>query len=155
MFKSKLKPDGSLDHRQARLIAKEYHQVDGIDYFETFSCVIKPRTICIVISLALVCHWEIRQLDVQNAFLDGVITEDIHPGLVDPTHPNYVCKLEKALYGLKQVPRAWFDRFSSFIIQFGFYCSLADPSLFIYHSSRGILVLLLYVDDMLPTGSSA
>lgn len=89
------------------------------------------------------------------AFLDGVITEDIHPGLVDPTHPNYVCKLEKALYGLKQVPRAWFDRFSSFIIQFGFYCSLADPSLFIYHSSRGILVLLLYVDDMLPTGSSA
>ncbi|XP_055960787.1 uncharacterized mitochondrial protein AtMg00810-like [Mercurialis annua] len=76
------------------------------------------------------------------------------PGMANTQFPNYVCKLQRALYGLKQAPRAWFDRLSKFLLSCGFFCSLADPSLFICHSDRGILVLLLYVDDMLLTGSS-
>ena len=99
--------------------------MDGINYFETFSPVIKPGIIRFVISLALICHWEIRQLDVKNTFLHGHITEDIYmtqpPNLADLAYLAYVCKLEKALYGLKQAPRAWFDRFSSFFLQFGFF----------------------------------
>ena len=77
------------------------------------------------------------------------------PGMVDPKFPSHVCKLQKALYGLKQAPRAWFDRFSSFLLVHGFFYSLADPSLFIFHSSLGTIILLLYVDDMLLTGSSS
>ena len=77
------------------------------------------------------------------------------PGIHDSLFPFHVCKLQKALYGLKQAPRAWYDRFSSFLLAHGFSCSLVDPSLFILHSSLGSLILLLYIDDMLLTGSNS
>ena len=74
-------------------------------------------------------------------------------GFVDEARPNHVCRLTKALYGLKQAPRAWFDTFSGFLIEFGFSCSRSDPSLFTYHKQGKSLVLLLYVDDILLSGS--
>lgn len=65
--------------------------------------------------------------------------------------PSYICRLKHALYGLKQAPYAWFDRLSNFLLEIDFICSIADPSLFICHSSRGTILLLIYVDDMLLT----
>lgn len=75
------------------------------------------------------------------------------PGFVDPSRPNYVCKLLKALYGLKQAPRAWFRRMKSFLISAGFVQSLADPSLFIFRHNNHTIYFLLYVDDIVITGS--
>ncbi|RVW59273.1 Retrovirus-related Pol polyprotein from transposon RE1 [Vitis vinifera] len=122
VFKPKLKPNGSLDRLKACVVTKGYHQVDGLDYIETFSPVIKPGTIRMVITIALVKKWPIRQLDVKNAFLHGLISEDIHMeqplGMADLEHPTHVCKLQKVLYGLKQALRAWFDRFSAFILKY-------------------------------------
>jgi len=158
VFKPKLNPDSSLDCLKARVVAKGYHQVDGVDYTETFSPVIEPGTIRMVITIALVKKWPMHQLDIKNAFLHGLILENIYmeqpPGMADLVYSKHVCKLHKALYGLKQVPRAWFDRFSIFLLKYGFFCSLADLSLFIFHSNLGTLILLLYVDDILLTGSS-
>ena len=87
-------------------MTKGFHQTHGFDYFETFSLVVKPATIRVVLSLEFSRNWTIRQLDVHNAFLNGDLSEQVFMtqplGFVDPFKPNFVCKLIKALYGLKQ-----------------------------------------------------
>lgn len=76
------------------------------------------------------------------------------PGFLDPAHPGYVCRLHKALYGLNQAPRAWYTCFSTILCSQGFRGSACDTSsLFIRHTSAGSIHLLLYVDDMILTGS--
>ena len=59
----------------ARLVAKGFHQTEGLDYNETFSSVVKPNTVRIVLCLALMWKWPLRQLDVHNAFLNGELQE--------------------------------------------------------------------------------
>ncbi|KAF3618809.1 hypothetical protein FXO38_33242 [Capsicum annuum] len=77
------------------------------------------------------------------------------PGFVHPDYPLHVCKLTKAIYGLKQAHQAWFHRFSTFLLAHGFICSKSDSSMFIRKCSSGTLILLLYVDDIILTGSHA
>lgn len=159
VFKTKLKLDGSLDCLKAKLVAKGFSQVEGLDFAETFSLVIKPATIRLVLSLALVCGQPIKQLDVQNAFLHGDLQEHVYMeqplGFIDPLLPKHVCKLKKALYGLKQASRAQFDRFSDYLLSLGFICSTADSSLFILRSSHGIILVFLYVDDTIVTSTTS
>jgi hypothetical protein len=101
--------------------------------------------------------WSLRQLDVQNAFLHGVLNEEVYmrqsPGYEDNTKPNYVCKLDKALYGLKQVPCAWYVRLTK-LLSLGFKSSKADVSLFYYHRGNVTMFLLAYVDDIIVASSS-
>jgi histone deacetylase 1/2 len=124
VFKTKYKPDGSIERRKARLVAKGFQQTAGIDYEETFSPVIKASTIRIILSIAVHLNWEVRQLDINNAFLNGHLRETIFmhqpEGFVDPTKPNHICKLSKAIYGLKQAPRAWFDSLKTALLNWGF-----------------------------------
>jgi len=95
---------------------------------------------------------------MKNAFLHGLLQEHVYMeqplGYVDSSHPTHVCRLKKAIYGLKQEPRAWFHRFSHFLLTVGFNSSLADSSLFVYSSAHEIIYLLLYVDDIIITGSN-
>ncbi|KAL9416924.1 hypothetical protein AB3S75_039999 [Citrus x aurantiifolia] len=60
VFRVKRKPDGSIDQFKARLVAKGFHQCPGIDFHETFSPVIKPTTVRLVICLALACGWSLQ-----------------------------------------------------------------------------------------------
>ncbi|XP_074266400.1 uncharacterized protein LOC141589667 [Silene latifolia] len=131
----------------------------GIDCDETFSPVVKPTTIHTVISLATSRSWPIHQLDVKNAFLHGDLVETVFmhqpPGFVDPAALNHVCRLRKSLYGLKQASRAWYHRFATFIKTRGFTSSTCDQSLFIYKNGAHMAYLLIYVDDIVLTASSA
>ncbi|XP_026430006.1 uncharacterized protein LOC113326504 [Papaver somniferum] len=72
------------------------------------------------------------------------------PGM--PHSPNQVCKLHKPLYGLKQAPRAWFEKISNAILQYGFIQSAYDSTMFTRSTKKGMVILLLYVDDMVITG---
>lgn len=156
VYRIKQHPDGSVDRFKARLVARGFEQQCGIDYTETYSPVIKPSTIRVLLSLAVQFDWSIRQLDVSNAFLHGSVVEEVFmeqpKGFIDHDHPDFVCRLHKALYGLKQAPRAWFHRLSSSILDIGFMASLVDSSLFILHSGSVRIFLLIYVDDIIITG---
>jgi histone deacetylase 1/2 len=159
VFKIKKHSDGTIERYKARLVANGFHQQEGIDYTETFSPVVKHSTIRIILALAVNHKWPIRQLDVQNAFLHGILSEEVYmrqpSGFIDPNYPNHVCKLHKSLYGLKQAPRQWFTRFSDYLEELGFCESKADYSLFTFQKGDLLIILLIYVDDILITGTSS
>jgi hypothetical protein len=73
----KRKVDGTLDKYKARLVAKGFKQRYGIDYEDIFSPVVKMSTIRAIVSIAVSKGWSLRQLDVQNAFLHGILEEDL------------------------------------------------------------------------------
>jgi hypothetical protein len=112
--------------------------------------VVKPATIHLVF---------IRQLDVQNVFINGILEEEVYmnqpPGLVSSKFPSYHCKLEKALYGLKYAPRAWYSRLSDKLQSLGFSPSKANISLFYYIKGSVTIFLLIYVDDIIVASSSS
>lgn len=76
------------------------------------------------------------------------------PGFVDADNPMKVCRLRKALHGLKQAPRVWYFELQKFLLATGFYNSLSDMSLFILRVGKEFVYLLVYVDDILVTGTS-
>ena len=157
VFRIKFQEDGSVERYKARLVAQGYSQIEGLDYTETYSPVVKATTIRVVLTIATTSNWKLRQLDVKNAFLHGYIKETIYmeqpPGFQDPQKSDSVCKLNKSLYGLKQAPRAWFNRLSHYLLHLGFICSSADSSLFILHHNHIIILMLIYVDDIVLTGN--
>ncbi len=157
VFRIKRKANGSIERHKACLVAKGFHQQPDLDYDETYSPVIKPTTVRTVLSLAISSGWSLRQIDIQNAFLHGTLTEQVFmsqpPGYQHPNYPTHVCQLQKAIYGLKQAPRAWFSRLSSRLLALGFHGSRSDSSLFIYNKDSIIMYVLIYVDDIILTGS--
>ncbi|GKA56434.1 retrotransposon protein, putative, ty1-copia subclass [Tanacetum coccineum] len=152
-FKKKTDMDGIVHVYKARLVAKGYTQLYGVDYEETFSPVADIRAIRILISLAAYYDYEIWQMDVKTAFLNGYLDEDIYmvqpEGFVDPNHPRKVCKLQRSIYGLKQASRSWNKRFDEEIKRFGFAQNLDEPCVYQKASGSNVTFLILYVDDII------
>ncbi|KAK2405521.1 putative mitochondrial protein [Trifolium repens] len=157
IYKIKRKSDGTVERYKARLVILGNHQVEGIDYTETFAPVVKMVTVRTVLAVAATRNWELHQMDVHNAFLHGELHEEVFmklpPGFA-VQQPGMVCKLKKSLYGLKQAPRCWFSKLSAALKAYGFKQSLYDYSLFVLQESELHLVVLVYVDDLIISGNN-
>lgn len=108
----------------AWFVAKGFQQTTRLDYDESFSPVIKSSIVRIVLSIAVHLYWEVRQLDINNAFLNDNLKETmfIHQpeGYIASIKPDYICKLNNSIYGLKQAPRAWYDRLKDTLLKWVF-----------------------------------
>ena len=157
IFTIKYLPDGTIERKKTRLVARGYTQTYGEDYIDTFAPVAKLHTIRIVLSLAVNLEWELWQMDVKNAFLQGELEDEVYmhppPGLEHLVKPGNVLRLKKAIYGLKQSPRAWYNKLSTTLNGRGFKKSELDHTLFTLTTPSGIICLLVYVDDIIITGS--
>lgn len=105
-------------------------------------------------------------MDVNNAFLHGVLSEEIYmklPSGVQHLSSNtfqffpdveYVCRLRKSIYGLKQAPRIWNKKLKKKLLEFGFLQAGCDHSLFTFKRDNQFVVVIIYVDDILLAGNS-
>ncbi|KAJ9541434.1 hypothetical protein OSB04_027940 [Centaurea solstitialis] len=148
VFKKKIDMDGNVHTFKAKLVAKGFTQTHGIDYDETFSPVAMLKLIRILMAISAYFNYEIWQMDVKTAFLNGKLTEDVYmeqpEGFVDPKNPNKVCKLLKSIYGLKQASRSWNLHFDERIKEFGFVKSEFEPCVYTKFSGSIVTFLVLY-----------
>jgi len=157
IYKKKIDMDGNVHIYKARLVAKGFRQVQGVDYEETFSPVVMLKSIRIILAIAAYFDYEIWQMDVKTAFLNGNLAEDVYmmqpEGFVDPKNAGKVCKLRKAMYGLKQASRSWNIRFDEVVQGFGFTKIESESCVYKKVSGSSLVFLVLYVDDILLIGN--
>ncbi|GJP85494.1 hypothetical protein CLOP_g15587 [Closterium sp. NIES-67] len=156
IYRHKYGPEGELTRYKSRLVARGFQQTKGKDYDEVFAPVGKGTTLRVLLAIAALLGWKIRQMDIVTAFLNGIILEEVYmkqpEGLDDGS--GRVCRLKKAIYGLKQAPRAWYHKLEEALLAGGFKKSECDPSLFLLQEKDEILMLLVYVDDILLFSAS-
>jgi hypothetical protein len=116
------------------------------------------NSICLVLALVASHKWEVHQMDVKSAFLHGDLQEEIYmeqpPGYVQ-NDSSLVCRLKKSLYGLKQAPQAWYAKMDNFLIATGFSRCHFDPNVYTKKVGSHLIILVLYVDDLILTGSDS
>ena len=157
IFKKKIDMDGNIQTYKARLVAKGFRQTYRVYYDEKFSPVIMLKSIRIILAIAAYYDYEIWQMDVKTAFLNGNLEEDVYmtqpEGFVDSKNAEKVCKLRKSIYGLKQASRSWNHRFDETVKSFGFLKNEDEPCVYKKSSGSIITFLVLYVDDILLIGN--
>ncbi|KAK8644626.1 hypothetical protein V6N13_123928 [Hibiscus sabdariffa] len=157
VFKKKTDMDGNVQTYKGRLVAKGFRQIHGVDYDETFSPVAMFKSIRIMLAVAAFHDYEIWQMDVKTAFLNGKLEEDVYmtqpEGFVTPENVGKICKLQRSIYGLKQASRSWNLRFNEAIQEFGFIRNEDEPCVYKKFSGSIVSFLILYVDDILIIGN--
>lgn len=178
VLRNKFAPDGTLEKRKARIVAKEFTQRPGIDFGETFSPVTRFSSIRLMTALASRDNMTIHQLDVATAYLNGSLEERVYmevPKLMvkilkfiiytetresvikinaermlnELLEGDKVCLLKKALYGLRQAGRQWHDRLSRELRNLGAIRSDSDACIYYKGQGGDLVMIAIYVDDIL------
>ena len=143
---------------KARVVARGFTQIPGIDFKETFAPTLRTTPMRLVWGITAALNLELHHLDVETAFLHGDLEEEIYmeqpPHFKDVEHPNFVCKLKKAIYGLKQSPRMWHTKLHSYLVKIKFKRLSSEPNLYIRKDGQSFIILGVYVDD-LPIASNS
>ena len=157
IFKKKISADGKDVTFKARLVAKGFRQKPGLDYDETFSPVAMLKSIRILLAIAAHYDYEIWQMDVKTAFLNGSLAECVYmsqpEGFEVSGSSGNACKLLKSIYGLKQASRSWNQCFDETVIRFGFIKNPEEPCIYKRIVNHTCTFLVLYVDDILLIGN--
>ncbi|ELR21400.1 GagPol, putative [Acanthamoeba castellanii str. Neff] len=151
LFKLKRKADGSIDHFKAQWVAKGYLQLPGVDFNETFAPIIQLKNLQLLLAIAAALNLEVHQMDVDNAFLNADLSEEIYmqqpEGFEDQDHPDYVCRLQKSLYGLKQAPLEWNQTINAYLKKHGFWPTRLDPCIYVRVHDNKTSFVAIYIDD--------
>ena len=182
VLRNKLKPDGTLERRKARLVAQGFNQKPGIHFSETFAPVARIGSIRIMTSLAARYGMNIQQFDIATAYLNGELEEEVLmeipknfeetlQSIIDSEEENQVrykaknillelrkgnkvCHLEKSLYGLRQAGRSWYVKLDKALRKYGAIPTKSDPCLFQIGSGEDVTLIAVYVDDILIASRS-
>src|SRR5271154_6302317 len=154
-FKHKKNEIARIIRLKARLVARGFSQIYGIDYLDTYAPVVKLASIRILLAIAAIYGLEIHQMDVVTAFLAGELEEEIYmeqpEGFeVGTKEDDLVCRLRKSIYGLKQAPRVWNQKIRRYLKSIGFEQLYSDPCVYV-NKEKGI-ILAMWVDDLLIFG---
>ncbi|GAU39942.1 hypothetical protein TSUD_149520 [Trifolium subterraneum] len=144
VYKIKHKSDGTVERYKARLVAKGYNQVEGLNFFDTFSPVAKLTSVRMLLAIASIKGWYLHQLDVNNAFLHGDLQEDVYMSIPD----GVSCSKPH------QASRKWYEKLTSLLVREGNNQSSSDYSLFTLSHQGNFTILLIYVDDIILSGTS-
>ena len=110
-----------------------------------------------MLAIAAFYDYEIWQIDVKMAFLNGFLKEELYmmqpEGFVDPKNADKVCKLQRSIYGLVQASRSWNICFDEMIKAFGFMQTYGEACIYKNVSGSPVAFLILYVDDILLMGN--
>lgn len=152
VFNAKRDDKNQVQEYKARLVARGFCQVEGIDFEDSYAPVTRAESVRVLIALATHKDWKVLQFDVSNAFLNGTLEEDVYVQAPEGVkiRDNQCLKLQKALYGLRQAPRVWNSTFDQTIRQLGFYQCPVDSC--VYSNRHRDTHVVLHVDDGLIIG---
>jgi hypothetical protein len=152
VFKVKHDAEGRIVKYKARIVAKGFSQVPGVDYDDTFAPVVKYTSLRAILAIAAAKRLAVHQMDVKTAFLQGDLEEEIYvrlPDGVDMGVPGAtgIWRVRKALYGLKQAPRAWNAKLHARLLELGYTRCESDHCVYV-RAQGPATILAVYVDDI-------
>jgi len=158
VFGIKVDKGGYVERFKSRLVAKGCAQLYGVDYFETFSPVVRYSSVRMIMALAVKNKLFLHQMDVSSAYLNSELSEDVYmkqpDGFVSDEYPNKVLKLKKSLYGLKQSGREWNVKLDSVLTKLGFVPCVSEPCVYTRNGQGNFNIIAIYVDDLLIASST-
>ena len=156
VFTYKRNDKGEIVRCKARLVARGFSQVLGIDYIETFSPTLKQDSLRIITSLVVHYKFNIYQLDIKAAYLNAELNEELYMEIPegDENYNKGFWRLNKAIYGLKQAGRMWNFKINDTLLELGFTRCKSEPCAYVKkdYNNNVICILAIYVDDILIAG---
>jgi hypothetical protein len=158
VYKLKRNEAGEIIKHKARLVARGFVQQEGIDFDEVFAPVARMESMRLLLALAAQEGWQVHHMNVKSAFLNGDLKEEVYVrqpvGFIVVGQEGKVLRLRKALYGLWQAPRVWNSKLDDTLKKMDFVQSEHEHAMYRRNNGDDILLVGVYVDDLVITGSS-